>query len=85
MNVKLLTIICKDILLSGRMKVLVNGKDVNRIADAIGLIKGYDIVPRYFERESHNYTEALFQVDKRHRSFDHCYSIMKDEDQYKLL
>lgn len=60
MNVKLLTIICKDILLSGRMKVSVNEKDRNRVLDAIGLIKGYDTVPRYFERESHNYTEALF-------------------------
>lgn len=85
MNVKLLTIICKDILLSGRMKVLVNKKDVNRVADAIGLIKDYDIVPRHFERESHNYTEVLFQVDKGYRSWDHCYSIMKDEDQYKLF
>lgn len=85
MNVKLLTIICKDILLSGRMKVLVDEKDVNRVADAIVLIKGYDIVPRHFERESHNYTEAFFQVDKGHRSWDHCYSIMKDEDQYKLF
>lgn len=85
MNVKLLTIICKDILLSGRMKVSVGEKDMYRVADAIGLIKGYDIIPRYFERESHNYTEAHFQIDKRHRRWDHCYSIMKDEDQYKLL
>ena len=85
MNVKLLTIICKDILLSGRLKVIASEKDIYRVADAIGLRKGYDIVPRHFERESHNYTEALFQVDKRHRSWNHCYSIMKDEDQYKLL
>ena len=60
MNVKLLTIICKDILLSGRMKVLVDEKDMHRVAGAIGLRKGYDIVPRHFERESHNYTEAIF-------------------------
>lgn len=34
MNVKLLTIICKDILLSGRMKVSVGEKDMYRVADS---------------------------------------------------
>lgn len=85
MNIKLLTVTCKDILLSGRMKVIVSRKDLDRVVNNIGLIDGYDVVSRPFERESHNYMEALFQVDKRHRSSDHCYSIMKDEDQYKLF